>query len=73
MCAITHVITKHTYSYILEHITDDVQAELTKETRRKLSSYGVKVVRTALTDFSTALVIKNIGGGSTVLASHDQE
>lgn len=72
MCAITHVITQHTYSHILENITGGIQTELTKETRRKLKSYGVKVVRTALTDFSTALVIKNIGGGPAVI-SHNAE
>jgi hypothetical protein len=34
--------------------------------------YGVRVFRTALTDFATALVIKNIGGNGTILA-HNAE
>jgi hypothetical protein len=73
MCAITHVITKHDYQYILENITEAIQTELTKETRRKLSVYGVRVYRTALTDFSTALVIKNIGGHGGTLIAHNAE
>lgn len=70
MVAITHVITKHDFKYLMEHITDDIQDKLTRETRSKLRMYGVQVYRTALTDFSTALVIKNIGGtgGGTLLA-----
>ena len=73
MCAITHVITKHDYDFIRANIAEQIQAELTKETRRKLKMYGVRVFRTALTDFATALIIKNIGGsGGTVLA-HNAE
>ena len=71
LCAIMHVITKHDYAFILEHITDEIQVELTKETRRRLKSYGIQVIRTALTDFSTAVVIKNIGGGR--LLTHNAE
>ena len=76
MCAITHVITQHQFQYLVDHITDAVQAELTRETRRKLSAYGVRVYRTALTDFSTALVIKTMGGGGdrlTPIAPHNLE
>ncbi len=74
MIAITHVITKHDFAYIMEHICDDIQDKLTKETRIKLRQYGVQVFRTALTDFCTALVIKNIGShGGTLLATHNME
>ena len=74
MVAITHVITKHNFAYIMEHICDDIQDKLTRETRSKLKQYGVQVFRTALTDFSTALVIKNIGGSNgTLLANHNAD
>lgn len=73
MCAITQVITSHDYQYLLTNLTGAVQMELTRVTRRKLSAFGVKVYRTALTDFSTCLVIKNIGNTSTILASHNME
>jgi len=73
MCAITDVITKHDFKDIMEHITSEIQMKLTKETRHKLRAYGVQVFRTALTDFSTALVIKNIGSHGTTIASHNQE
>lgn len=75
MLAIASVITSHDYQFILENITTAIQKSLTKETRHKLKPYGVGVYRTALTDFCTALVIKNIGSGGhgTVLASHNQD
>lgn len=73
MCAITQVITTHNLQYIMEHITDDIQNKLTKETRRKLKMYGVQVYRTALTDFCTALVIKNIGGNGGSILAHNME
>jgi len=73
MCAITHVITKHDYQHILTNLTDAIQTELTKETRRKLKPFGVRIYRTALTDFSTALVIKNIGGHGGTLIAHNAE
>jgi len=72
MIAITHVITEHTLEYLLEHLVGDVQDELTRVTRRKLATYGVRVFRTALTDFSECIVLKNIGGGSAVL-THNME
>lgn len=61
MSAITKVITKMEYADILGDITGDVQAAITKETRRTLKSFGVRVYRTAITDFSKAIVLKNIG------------
>jgi regulator of protease activity HflC (stomatin/prohibitin superfamily) len=72
MVAITDVITTHELAYLLANLTQGVQDELTRVTRKKLKHYGVKVFRTALTDFSTALVVKNIGGGGTIL-THNQE
>lgn len=71
MCAITQVITSHDYAYILENITGSVQNDLTHVTRRKLKSYGIRVYRTALTDFSRALVIKNLGTPSMAVPMHN--
>lgn len=73
MCCISTIITTHDLAFLLENLTTVVQAALTKETRRKLSPFGVKVYRTALTDFSTAIVVKNIGGGSSLLPTHNVE
>lgn len=73
MVTIAQVITTHDYSYLLENLTTEVQAELTKQVRKKLRLYGVRVYRASLTDFATCLVIKNLGGGNTTLAAHNQD
>lgn len=73
MVAITDVVTSHDLAYLMENVTGTVQLELTRVTRKKLRHYGVKVYRTALTDFSTAIVIKNIGGSSSTLVADRQE
>jgi len=73
MLAVTHVITSHTLDYLLEHLTDEVQTELTRVTRRKLSTYGVKVYRTALTDFAECIILKNIGGGGGTVLTHNMD
>lgn len=62
MVAITEVITSNTLEYLQTNMTGDVLNQLTRATRKRLRPYGVKVYRTALTDFSTCMVIKNIGG-----------
>lgn len=72
MCAITHVITKQNYAAILENLTDKVQSDLTKETRKKLAAYGIRVYRTSVTDFSTAVVIRNIGGGNVITGQGEE-
>jgi regulator of protease activity HflC (stomatin/prohibitin superfamily) len=69
MIAITDIITTHELSYLLENLNKEVLDKLTKVTRKKLATFGVKVYRTAITDFSTCIVIKNIGGNhGTVLS-----
>lgn len=73
MVAIAQVITTHDYSYLLENLATTIQAELTKQTRRRLRVYGVRVYRTSLTDFSGCITIKNLGGGNTTLAAHNQD
>ncbi len=73
LVAVTHVVTAHDLAYLQEHLVGDVQAKLTRETRKKLSQYGVKVFRTALTDFSECLVIKNIGGGRNNVLIHNAD
>lgn len=73
MCCISTIITTHDLEYLLANLTTTVQTALTKETRRKLSPFGVRVYRTALTDFSTCLVVKNIGSGSSLLPTHNVE
>ena len=74
MVAITQVITSHTLEYLQENLVGGVIAQLTRETRRRLRPFGVKVYRTALTDFSTCMVIKNIGGGNrgTILTRNQE-
>jgi regulator of protease activity HflC (stomatin/prohibitin superfamily) len=72
MLAIAEVVTKHAIAHLLDHLTDDVQGELTRVTRRKLSPFGVRVYRTALTDFSTCMTIRNVGGGS-LIPTHNME
>lgn len=67
MTAITHVITKHDFAYLQDNIAEAVQLALTKETRKKLDVYGVRVYRTAITDFSQAVIIRNIGNGEVSL------
>lgn len=73
MCAVTHVITKRTHQDVLENLTGKVQSDLTKETRKKLAAYGIRVFRTAVTDYCTAVIIRNIGGSGTVIAGASQE
>jgi regulator of protease activity HflC (stomatin/prohibitin superfamily) len=70
--AITHVVTNNDYAHILANLTGSIQAELTRETRKKLRVYGVRVYRAAVTDFATAAVIRNIGGGP-IAASNQGE
>ncbi len=67
MCAITQVITKHDFQYLQDNLSDAVQQALTEETRKKLAVYGVRVYRTAITDFSIAVIIRNIGNGEVSL------
>jgi regulator of protease activity HflC (stomatin/prohibitin superfamily) len=64
MVAITSVVSKRTLTDLKDNLDGDVQKHLTAETRKKLKRYGVKVFKTALTDFSTAFVIKNVGGSA---------
>jgi regulator of protease activity HflC (stomatin/prohibitin superfamily) len=73
MVAIAKVITSHSLQYLQENLTGDILLQLTRETRRRLRPFGVKVYKTALTDFSTCMVIKNIGGGRGTILSGNQE
>jgi regulator of protease activity HflC (stomatin/prohibitin superfamily) len=73
MVAITEVVTSHPLDHLMANLTGSIQTELSRVTRRKLKLYGVKVYRTALTDFSTAMVIKNIGGSNGTVITHNQE
>jgi regulator of protease activity HflC (stomatin/prohibitin superfamily) len=68
MVAITQVVTSHTLEHLLSKLTEEVQTELTRVTRKKLAVYGVKVYRTALTDFATCLIINQVGNtnGGTI-------
>lgn len=73
MVAITEVITTHDLQFLLENLTGEVQKKLTQVARKKLKKYGVKVYWTALTDFSTALIIKNIGNSGGTVLMHNAE
>lgn len=73
LVAIAEVITTHDLAYLLENLTTEVQAKLTAVTRKKLRTYGVRVFRTALTDFSTAIIIKNLGGQNGTIITHNAE
>ena len=75
MVAITQIVTTHSLQYLLEHLTNEVQEKLTRETRHRLRRYGVYVYWTALTDFSECVVIKNIssGGQHGTVITHDME
>jgi len=73
MVAITNVITANTLEYLQTNLTKEVLIQLTRETRRRLRPFGVKVYRTALTDFSTCMTIKNIGGGRGTILTGNQE
>ena len=75
MVAITKIITTHTLEYLLQHLTDEVQEKLTRETRKKLRMYGVSVFWTAFTDFSECIVIKNISsnGQQGAILAHNME
>jgi regulator of protease activity HflC (stomatin/prohibitin superfamily) len=64
MVAITEIITSHDLEYIQTNVSDEVQKKLTQVTGKQLRRYGVKVYKTALTDFSTAFILKNIGGSA---------
>ena len=64
MVAITEIITAHDLQYLRDHLNGDIQHQLTQVTGKQLKRYGVRVYKTALTDFSTAFVIKNIGGSA---------
>lgn len=72
LLAISDVVTSHELDYLHSNLNDAVQKALTKATRKQLRQYGVKVYRTALTDFSTCMVIKNIGGqGGPILPQYE--
>lgn len=73
MASITEVITAHTLEHLQTNITGTVGDQLTHATRKKLAVYGVRVYRTVLTDFSTCLVIKNIGGSNGPVLTHNFE
>lgn len=72
MLAIAEVVTKHDLAHLLDKLTDKIQTELTRVTRRKLAVYGVKVYRVGVTDFSTCMTIRNVGHG-TVVPTHNAE
>jgi len=66
MTAIAEVVTGKTLDDLLSNLTGTVQADLTRVTRRKLKPYGVRVYRTAMTDFSLCSTI-NVNGSPLVL------
>lgn len=63
MISITKVITEHTLEYLQNNLTNSIAKSLTKEARARLKSYGVRVHKVALTDFSRCLVIRNMADG----------
>lgn len=73
MCAVTSVIKSHDFSYLLEHLTDEITKKLTQEARKKLKRYGIRVHLVGVTSFATAIVIKNIGGGGSTVLTHNAE
>ena len=75
MVALTKIITTHTFDYLLQHLTDEVQDKITHETRKKLRMYGVSVFWAAITDFAECIVIKNISsnGQQGAIITHNME
>lgn len=65
MTAIGEIVTTHTLDEMRGELAGKVQKALTKVTRKKLAPFGVRVFRTALTDFSTCIVLKTLGDGQT--------
>lgn len=61
--AVISVITAWTLEELISKINTDIEKELTKATRERLKEYGVKVHKSALTDFSTCRVIRLVGDG----------
>jgi len=61
--AIVEAVTKWTLDDLLSNIADKVETQLTRTVQKRLRQFGVRVQRTALTDFSTAVVYKILSDG----------
>jgi regulator of protease activity HflC (stomatin/prohibitin superfamily) len=64
--AIVEVCSGRTLSQLQDGIASDVEAALTKTTRKRLRQFGVFVQRCAVTDFSTCRTYKLITNEPTV-------
>jgi len=64
--AIVDVVTRWKLADLLEHVSNDVEKELTLRCRKKLRQYGIYVVRAALTDLSTCRQLNHSGINITV-------
>ncbi len=49
--AIVHVISKHNYQHIQEHLCNGIETELTEMCKKELAKYGVLVQQVKITDF----------------------
>jgi len=59
--AIVEVVTKWTLSDLLEHVSGEVEEELTEACRKQLRQFGVFVARTALNSCSQTTSINILG------------
>ncbi len=65
--AVVKVVNGWNYADLRAELTGKVEAELTRETKHKLKSFGVKVERCGITDFSPCRVTRLINDAATVM------
>lgn len=61
--AIVEAVTRWTLDDLLRNISGQVEKTLTRTVQKRLRQFGVRIQRTALTDFSTAAVYKILSDG----------
>lgn len=66
MTSIAECITRRALTDILENLHTKIQSEFTLHCRSTLWEYGVKIHKASFTDFSTCIVIKNVGQSVTL-------
>lgn len=64
--AIVDVVTSWTLDELITKLTTDVKKDLTQTTRDALKPYGIRVIKCALTDFSTCQVLKLVSDNAPV-------
>lgn len=64
-CAVVGVMAGNDFDIIVKGICSDIEQELTKATRERLKTFGIKVHKCSITDFSPCQVYRVISDSPT--------